>query len=43
MDRAQGDDITLTLVKDADHRFSDPPWLALLDATLAEVLGRTGR
>jgi len=42
MEKAQGDDITLTLVKDADHRFSDPPRLALLDAALDDVLVRTG-
>lgn len=32
-------DLRLTLVKDADHRFSTPDCLALIGATVAEVLG----
>ena len=35
---AEGPDIRLTLVKDADHRFSDPACLDLLERTVAEVL-----
>lgn len=35
---ASGPDIRLTLVKDADHRFSSPEALALLARTLDEVL-----
>ncbi|SHI59592.1 alpha/beta hydrolase [Wenxinia saemankumensis] len=37
---AEGDDLRLTLVKGADHRFSDPDCLALIVASLEEVLGR---
>ena len=39
---AEGADIRLTLVKGADHRFSDPDCLALITASVAEVLARTG-
>ncbi|MCO6382991.1 carboxylesterase [Oceanicola sp. 502str15] len=35
---AEGDDIRLTLVKGADHRFSAPPQLALIEQALEEVL-----
>ena len=35
---ARGPDIRLTLVKDADHRFSDPACLDLLERTVAELL-----
>lgn len=38
LDHATGDDIRLTLVKDADHRFSAPAQLALIRAAVAEVL-----
>ena len=38
LDHAQGDDIRLTLVKGADHRFSDEPCLSLVEAAVAEVL-----
>jgi hypothetical protein len=31
-------DLRLTLVKDADHRFSTPPCLALLTETVEDVL-----
>lgn len=37
---AEGPDIRLTLVKGADHRFSTPDCLALIEAALAEVLAR---
>lgn len=37
---ASGPDIRLTLVKGADHRFSTPDCLALIGATLDEVLER---
>lgn len=40
MDHAQGPDMQLTLLKDADHRFSDGPALALVEAALIDVLGR---
>ncbi|MFT3975141.1 MAG: alpha/beta hydrolase [Amaricoccus sp.] len=36
---AEGPDIRLTLVKGADHRFSSPEALALLTATVAQVVG----
>lgn len=36
---ATGPDMRLTLVKGADHRFSSPECLALLQATIEEVLG----
>ena len=39
---AEGADIRLTLVKGADHRFSDPDCLALITASVAEVLARIG-
>ncbi len=35
---AQGPDMRLTLVKDADHRFSDGPCLGLIEAALTEVM-----
>ena len=37
-DHIDGPDVRLTLVKDADHRFSSPECLALLDATLDATL-----
>jgi pimeloyl-ACP methyl ester carboxylesterase len=37
LDHAEGSDIRLTLVKGADHRFSDPACLALLTRTLDEL------
>ncbi len=37
LDHATGDDIRLTLVKHADHRFSTPECLALIEAAVAEV------
>ncbi len=42
LEHAEGGDIRLTLVKGADHRFSDPDCLALIEAALAEVLARVG-
>ena len=38
LDHAEGPDIRLTLVRDADHRFSIPECLDLIVATVAEVL-----
>lgn len=40
LDHASGPDIRLTLVKGADHRFSDPDCLALIEAAVEEVLGK---
>ncbi len=37
---AECDDLRLTLVKDADHRFSTPDCLALIEAAIAEVRAR---
>ena len=42
LDHATGPDIRLTLVKDADHRFSTPDCLAMIEAALEEVLARVG-
>ncbi len=39
LDHATCDDMRLTLVKDADHRFSDDTCLSLIEQTVAEVLG----
>ncbi len=36
---AEGNDIRLTLVKDADHRFSSQECLRLIEASVEEVLG----
>ncbi len=38
LDHATGADIRLTLVKDADHRFSTPDCLTLISTTVAEVI-----
>ena len=38
LDHAEGDDIRLTLVKGADHRFSTPACLALISAAISDVL-----
>ena len=38
LDHAQGEDIRLTLVKGADHRFSSPDCLALIEAEITDVL-----
>jgi len=40
LDHASGPDIRLTLVKGADHRFSTPDCLALIEAAVADVLAR---
>ena len=38
LDHASGPDIRLTLVKDADHRFSTPACLALITAAVGDML-----
>jgi len=43
LDHATGPDMALTLVKDADHRFSSPEALALVRRSVAEVIARAGR
>ncbi|MDF1620213.1 alpha/beta hydrolase [Pseudothioclava nitratireducens] len=40
LDHAEGADMRLTLVKGADHRFSDPDCLALIGAAVEDVLAR---
>ncbi|MBS0563356.1 MAG: alpha/beta hydrolase [Proteobacteria bacterium] len=40
MDHAEGPDVRLTLVKGADHRFSTPECLGLIERSVAEVLER---
>lgn len=40
LDHATGPDIRLTLVKGADHRFSDLACLALIETAIAEVLSQ---
>lgn len=42
LDHAEGPDMRLTIVKDADHRFSTPDCLRLVEASVAEVLARIG-
>lgn len=42
LDHATGPDIRLALVKGADHRFSTPDCLAMIEAALDEVLARIG-
>ncbi|SFR53351.1 alpha/beta hydrolase [Litoreibacter janthinus] len=39
LDHAEGSNIQLTLLKDADHRFSDDQALGLIEAALDDVLG----
>ena len=39
LDHATGPDIRLTLVRDADHRFSAPPQLALMLSAVAGIVG----
>lgn len=39
LDHATCPDMRLTLVKDADHRFSDGPCLGLIEAAILDVLG----
>lgn len=43
LEHAEGPDIRLTLVKGADHRFSTPDCLRLIEATVLEVLMRAER
>ncbi len=43
LDHATGDDIRLTLVKAADHRFSTAECLALIRASVEDVLSHIGR
>ena len=38
LDHASGEDLRLTLVKGADHRFSSPDCLNLIVATIEEVV-----
>ncbi len=40
LDHAEGEDIRLTLVKGADHRFSTPHMLDLIEAAVEDVLER---
>lgn len=40
LQHAQGPDMRLTLVKDADHRFSDETCLALIEVAVEEVIER---
>lgn len=40
IEHAEGPDMRLVLVKGADHRFSDPDCLALIETALAEVIDR---
>ncbi len=40
LDHAAGDDIQLTLVKGADHRFSTPECLAMIEAAVVDVLAK---
>lgn len=42
LDHASGDNIRLTLVKGADHRFSSPACLGLIETAVAEVLASGG-
>ncbi|MGO4908887.1 alpha/beta hydrolase [Pseudorhodobacter sp. W20_MBD10_FR17] len=42
LDHAQSPDLRLTLVKGADHRFSTPDCLALIAASLADILPKAG-
>ena len=43
LDHVAGPDIRLTIVKGADHRFSTPDCLRLVEATVQKVLKRSGR
>ena len=40
LEHAEGTDMRLTLVKGADHRFSDPECLALIEKSVEKVLAR---
>ena len=39
IEHVEGDDIRMTLVKGADHRFSSPACLALIEAAIGDVSG----
>jgi pimeloyl-ACP methyl ester carboxylesterase len=39
LDHIAGDDVRLTLVKGADHRFSDPACLAMIETAITQVIG----
>ena len=41
LNHATGDDLRLVLVKGADHRFSDPECLALIEQSVEQVLSRS--
>jgi pimeloyl-ACP methyl ester carboxylesterase len=41
LEHAEGADIRLTLVRGADHRFSDPDCLALIERSVEEVIERS--
>jgi pimeloyl-ACP methyl ester carboxylesterase len=41
LDHATSPDMRLTLVKGADHRFSTPDCLAMIEAAVEDILGRT--
>lgn len=43
MERLESEDVAVTLVKDADHRLSEPSDLARLDATLDRLLAATAQ
>ncbi|GHG90509.1 alpha/beta fold hydrolase [Pseudodonghicola xiamenensis] len=42
LDHATCDDMRLTLVKDADHRFSDGPCLGMIEAAIEDILHPAG-
>jgi pimeloyl-ACP methyl ester carboxylesterase len=42
LDHAEGPDIRLALVKGADHRFSSPDCLALIEQSVLDVIARVG-
>ncbi|SES31613.1 Pimeloyl-ACP methyl ester carboxylesterase [Tranquillimonas rosea] len=42
LDHVESPDVRLTLVKGADHRFSSPECLALIEGAIAELLVETG-
>ena len=37
LEHAEGDDLNLTLVKGADHRFSDPDCLSMIEQAIEDV------
>ena len=42
LDHAEGPDLRLTIVKGADHRFSTPECLRLIEVSVLKVLQRAG-